>query len=253
MVPLVCSQQQKSPLRSQVPEKPPMDDLSPRSPCSSPPHLLLSPILLQPGAVCSLAGDGGFLLCSQQRNTSPLLRSPTTEPSRNHPSFQQPCSPAWLRQADPAGMGGATGAVSFLPVWSTQRHSYSPLGPICGFTWLRPECCVESGSTCRGVQAEHHFSVGVLCSPRGPFWKMGVHVSHPSSSCEANTSQPKDTPHKSLSSPPPAFHPFLLPSVGTSAPNSGWTFALAQIQLSPGNTLSHRVRKAGQVPGWAKG
>lgn len=59
MVPLVCSQQQKFALRSQVPEKPPVDALSPCSPLLLPISLSLLP--LQPGAVCSLAGDGFVL------------------------------------------------------------------------------------------------------------------------------------------------------------------------------------------------
>lgn len=102
MVPLVRSQQQKFALRSQVPEKPPADALSPCSPCSSP-----SP------SPCSLFSLELFVLWLVMvlyftyNKAKPPLCSGAPHRAQQKPSIQQPSN---LDAAtDLAGMGEALG------------------------------------------------------------------------------------------------------------------------------------------------
>lgn len=165
MVPLVCSQQQKFVLRSQVPEKPPADGLSPCSPCSSP-----SP---SPCSLCSLELFVLWLvmvLYFTYDKAKPPLCSGAPHRAQQKPSIQQPSNLGVA--TDLTGMGG-TGVVSFLPVWNTPEHYLFPLGPICGLSWLSPR---NFGvwpnlprSPGQGLHAKHHFTVGVPGSQLDPF------------------------------------------------------------------------------------
>lgn len=94
-----------------------------RMPSPGAPLLLPITALLQPGAVGSPADEGFYLACNKE-NSSPLLMSPSTEPT----SCMQLQEQIWWH-------GGATGTTSFLPSWSTQEHRCFPLG----LTWLSLE------------------------------------------------------------------------------------------------------------------
>lgn len=178
----------------------------------------------------------------------PRSGAPPLSPAETiHPANNPPAQPDYGSRSDRDG-GSHWGCL--LPPNLEHSRTLFPLGPICGLTWLSPEYCVESGPTCRRLQTKQHFPVGVSHSLLGPFRKNGC-PSFPSKLQMGSKHLPAQ------GQPPQVYlllpQPFLLPSAETPPPNRVWTFALAQIGLFLGETLSPHVRKAGQVTGWAKG
>lgn len=111
---------------------------------------------------------------------------------------------------------------------------------------------MDSGPTCRGLQAKHGCAVRVPSSLLCPFWKMGVQVSQPKLWMGSKHLPAQGTPTSLLSSPVPASPPFPLPPAETPAPNSSGTFFSCTDQALPRGHLVPSMRKAGQATGWAK-
>lgn len=155
---------------------------------------------------------------------------------------------------DPTGMGAATGATSFLPVWDTPEHHLLPLGPICGLTWLSPEqgLCGQWPNLPRSPgQARLRCTCPLL--PAVPFLENGC-PSFPAKALDGEQTPPSPgNPHKSLVFPCPSVPSLSTPSCRNTSSKQQWdVFFLHRSGSPPGAPCSlHEESRTGYRLGQA--